>query len=533
MDDKRKILYDAVSKEYNLGTYDEFNKKLDDPNKRKLLYDTIGKDYNLGTIQDFEGKINIQPQVKPTISVNAEPYKKVISDVGQDWNKTTDYFGKSNLDVPAGVGSSLNSIFNTAMTPLTMGATALRQVPGMNIPVNIAEFLMGAIPKTLSYSASGYLKGAKMLGLPISENAVNEWSNVAGNYGTLGLGAKFGKEIPKAAEFVKEKSATRNAVKGTEGLLKLAPPPKGKLQAKRAQQYRNEGVPNVARYIADDVRENGTPKGIPALEEVTNRVKDNIWNSVDVKNKPYGKAVINPSREVDAIINELPSELKKSNPQVIEEIRADLADFRQNFTMEEAQATITRLNAELKPTYDKNGAVVANMLKKKPVLDAERQFLDRYREKFFDVAQGYGDKTVEPLRVDYGAATNLAQELAGAREKNLAKDKQAIWSGSENPFRRGFYAGILGTLAGLTPAVAATIDAGVTGGGIISRYRNKPSALATRTMKQLSKSNLKAPTYEYVPVVPKGLLERGAIRLPQSLEGDPNMTAGTPVNKRK
>ncbi len=55
--DKTKILYDAVSEEYNLGSYEEFSTKLQDPEKRKVLYDAIGADYNLGSYEEFESKV--------------------------------------------------------------------------------------------------------------------------------------------------------------------------------------------------------------------------------------------------------------------------------------------------------------------------------------------------------------------------------------------------------------------------------------------------------------------------------------------
>lgn len=61
-DDKRKALYDAVGKEYNLGTYEEFTQKLSDPVKRKVLYDAVGQQYSLGTFDEFEAKV--QPDVK-------------------------------------------------------------------------------------------------------------------------------------------------------------------------------------------------------------------------------------------------------------------------------------------------------------------------------------------------------------------------------------------------------------------------------------------------------------------------------------
>ena len=55
---KRKALYDAASKSYDLGTYDEFEQKLKDPAKRKALYDNIGEEFDLGTFDEFEKKIS-------------------------------------------------------------------------------------------------------------------------------------------------------------------------------------------------------------------------------------------------------------------------------------------------------------------------------------------------------------------------------------------------------------------------------------------------------------------------------------------
>jgi len=57
---KSKLLYDAVSKKYDLGTYDEFSKKLQDPSKRKALYDHVGKEFDLGTYDDFESKVVVK-----------------------------------------------------------------------------------------------------------------------------------------------------------------------------------------------------------------------------------------------------------------------------------------------------------------------------------------------------------------------------------------------------------------------------------------------------------------------------------------
>lgn len=57
MPDKIKILYDAVSKDYNLGSLSEFEFKLQDDTKRKAFYDAVSNEYNLGDFKTFSSKV--------------------------------------------------------------------------------------------------------------------------------------------------------------------------------------------------------------------------------------------------------------------------------------------------------------------------------------------------------------------------------------------------------------------------------------------------------------------------------------------
>ena len=72
--DKIKLLYDAVSSEYDLGSYEEFAYKLQDANKRKALYDAIGSKYDLGSFEDFEfkvsGKVKKKEDSEPTVQAD-------------------------------------------------------------------------------------------------------------------------------------------------------------------------------------------------------------------------------------------------------------------------------------------------------------------------------------------------------------------------------------------------------------------------------------------------------------------------------
>jgi len=72
--DKSKVLYDAVSKDYNVGTYDEFKTKLQSPEKRKAFYEGVGSEYSLGTYEEFDAKI-ATPKKKDNLQPTAIPPK--------------------------------------------------------------------------------------------------------------------------------------------------------------------------------------------------------------------------------------------------------------------------------------------------------------------------------------------------------------------------------------------------------------------------------------------------------------------------
>ena len=54
---KMKALYDAASKKYNLGSYEHFEKTMQDEGKRKTFYDAASKKFNLGSYEDYSTKL--------------------------------------------------------------------------------------------------------------------------------------------------------------------------------------------------------------------------------------------------------------------------------------------------------------------------------------------------------------------------------------------------------------------------------------------------------------------------------------------
>lgn len=332
----------------------------------------------------------------------------------------------------------------------------------------------------------------------------------------LQYGALKGAEklVPIVRQRAGEYMAERSGANAQENILKLYPPPDAPSKASLAVKYR-ESIPTVSKYMASEIKQNGIPsKDIGGFEQVVNNVKNKIWEQADVTNKPYATATVDASSAVDDVMNGLDPTFKKLHPDEVQKIEDALSRYRQPITMTDAQSELARLNAEQKPVYDKNGNIVSAMLKTKTILDAENKFADALREKMFDTAESYGDKSIQPLRKDYGAVKGLSDEVSSMREKQMEANKQPVWSGYNNPIKRGFYAGVVSHLAGLNPAMAGAVDAAVTGAGIISKFRNRPNALANRTMNQLKNSNLSAPQYQqYTPPNVRGLLPTPTTRI--------------------
>ena len=76
MEDNKRKLYDALSAEYDLGTFEQFSTDIQDADKRKKLYDATINDYDFGDYDSFSSQLGFSPaQENPTPQVNNEPYE--------------------------------------------------------------------------------------------------------------------------------------------------------------------------------------------------------------------------------------------------------------------------------------------------------------------------------------------------------------------------------------------------------------------------------------------------------------------------
>lgn len=101
--DKIKLLYDAASSEYDLGSYDEFAVKIQDPSKRRALYDAIGVKYDLGSYDEFESKIVDSVKKKDTSEV-LSPEESMVSTSEMDSSDFKEASKKASEDPKYDIG---------------------------------------------------------------------------------------------------------------------------------------------------------------------------------------------------------------------------------------------------------------------------------------------------------------------------------------------------------------------------------------------------------------------------------------------
>ena len=81
MEESRKKLYDTLSTSYNLGTFDEFNEKLNYEDSRRKLYDKVSEKYNLGTYEEYSSKLGDSFQTqKDTLETNLADFSAQYGD---------------------------------------------------------------------------------------------------------------------------------------------------------------------------------------------------------------------------------------------------------------------------------------------------------------------------------------------------------------------------------------------------------------------------------------------------------------------
>ena len=113
MEESRKKLYDKLSTSYSLGTFDEFNEKMNNEESRRKVYDKASEKFNLGSYEDYSAKIGGSPQ--DTTSA----YKAVVNSGAAEEKETNTTFGEGFKQEARNLGAGLRALGGEALNLFT------------------------------------------------------------------------------------------------------------------------------------------------------------------------------------------------------------------------------------------------------------------------------------------------------------------------------------------------------------------------------------------------------------------------------
>ena len=108
-EESRKKLYNAISSQFDLGSFEEFDTKMNDKTSREKLYKAVSQSFDLGSFDEFETKITpTPPPTEPPIQKTGtyEPRNKVAEmlnqPTSQDIQREKRGIGEVPKEVPSG-----------------------------------------------------------------------------------------------------------------------------------------------------------------------------------------------------------------------------------------------------------------------------------------------------------------------------------------------------------------------------------------------------------------------------------------------
>ena len=79
MDDKRQSIYNQVSQHVDVGTFDDFNKAMDDPGRRQKFFKGVSAHVDLGDSNKFYNAVS--------------PQSKIVTDTSKNTSNTSNLSG--------------------------------------------------------------------------------------------------------------------------------------------------------------------------------------------------------------------------------------------------------------------------------------------------------------------------------------------------------------------------------------------------------------------------------------------------------
>ncbi len=122
-DNKRK-LYDALSEDYDMGTYEQFCADLSDEGKRRKLFDATSQDYDLGTWDNFSQQLGYGQAEQPKSSPSPTPPQEPWRPTEQEKIAMSRQLGKMQAQTSKALADSQERVKKVAETSRALTAAA-------------------------------------------------------------------------------------------------------------------------------------------------------------------------------------------------------------------------------------------------------------------------------------------------------------------------------------------------------------------------------------------------------------------------
>jgi hypothetical protein len=180
MSDNKRKLYDALSQDYDMGTFEQFSSDIENPEKRRKLYDATIEEYDFGDYDSFSEQLGFgKEQPKPSLeveqdNVTMEQPVSVAPTIAVPTPKATDEVSEDNTAVNqpiSKVETPATPKFGTQFKPLKPEIQTI-------VNPNITTFADQTPQEYAVGVKEGFKQGSKALGAGL-QNIAGEALNVA------------------------------------------------------------------------------------------------------------------------------------------------------------------------------------------------------------------------------------------------------------------------------------------------------------------------------------------------------------------
>lgn len=542
MEDNRRKLYDAVSKDFgDVGTFSDFSQKLDDPTSRRKLYDAMASEYgDIGSYEDFSGKIDYKDFSNVTGGAITQQYpqaldqalgrgKEVMNAFSQPGETINKAFGQvSNGNYIAGGANALNAVAQIPGAALN----AVNQMYPFQWQRDAGNFLIndvaGAIPKVagaavnLGTNAIGSVLPPS--GIQMNPQNAQEATSAMNELNTNLATGLVGNAVPRIAGRVapyaeqaiasaEQASAARSMAKGEREFMKAAPPTKNQLNFK--QQLRR-----AEPYIAEQARRNPIDSGLedsPYRQTLglLTRAKHNLWDkSISPIISRHPNVRFDASSVGETVRSSLNDYTLQHEPAKVKAIQTYADSWNGEMTLREAQGQLSAINAET-AKFNKMSPVEQAAVEAQNGPMAIREAAgDALRQMIADRLESLGERGMRELKMDYGSLKTMEDAV----RRNVVKaekepNKTSVLSRHGRPLWMGVITEALGNAIGVPPTVGLGLGVGA---GVVAdklATRQSPQSLIERSVGRFAKNAQPPKSYQYLPPDVAGLLPKGTFKM--------------------